>query len=172
MIGGSAVKRDVWRAALACLLAGGLFGLTKLLFELAGGSFGTMLYCCFLGISCCLAAGARACGLPGYLLSLAVGLVWVGLYTGAETALLATALPPLAARVLAFGAVSAVIEAANLFWLKRTPARHAILQFSAIIGCFSRTPAEYPAVAAAIVTGIVVSILYKGIYGALRDPDQ
>lgn len=166
------MKRDVWRGALACLLAGGLFGLAKLLFELAGGSFGTLLYCCFLGISCCLAAGARARWLPGYLLSLAVGLLWVGFYTGAEAALLATALPPLAARVLAFGAVSALIEAANLFWLRRTPARHAILQFSAIIGCFSRAPAQYPAVAAAIATGILVSILYKGIYGALLDPEQ
>ncbi|MGN0978592.1 MAG: hypothetical protein ACI4PH_11105 [Faecousia sp.] len=125
---------------------------------------GILLYCTFLGFTVTFAIGAEKRNLGAYFASVVLGVLWVAGYLGFEAVLLQTPLPDIAAKAIAFGLMSFVIEAMNMLVTKKTPFRFIPLQFAVVIGVFSQQCQHIPYILAALVIGVFAAILSKSIY--------
>lgn len=157
------MKKGMW----ACALNGIMLGAVKLFYELTPIPMANLLYCTFLGFTVTFAVGAEVKKTGRFLGSLAIGLVWAAGYVGVETVFLDFPLPEIAAKALAFGLMSFIIEAGNCMILSKTKFNIVPLQFAVVIGIFSQQCRHIPYILGALLIGMTVAVISKQIYGCL-----
>lgn len=148
----------------ACLLNGLLLGALKWFYEMVPAPMSGLLYCTFLGFTVTAASGSRPERLPHYLASMGTGFAWALGYIGMEKILFLASIPAIAARAIAFGIVSFLIEAANKRLTPGTPAGVITLQFAVIIGIFSQKCQHMGFVLCALFIGVLCALVSAYIY--------